>query len=55
MTDMKRRIENKEMLIQEIHKKRDDLVEKYKGTGLTNRNVLFTVVEMLEMVLARIE
>jgi hypothetical protein len=55
MTDMQRRIDNKEQLIEELHKMRDDLILKHKSTGLTNRNVLVTVVDMLELVLSKIE
>jgi len=40
-----------EMLIEEIYKIRDDILEKNRHTGLTNRTVLLTVVEMIEVLL----
>ena len=44
---------NHEQLIQEIYKLRDQIMEKTKHTGLTNRTVLLTVVEMFEKVLGK--
>lgn len=44
-----------ELLIEEIYKIRDAVLDKNKHTGLTNRTVLITVVEMFEKVLKEIK
>jgi hypothetical protein len=40
-----------EQLIEEIYKIRDEMVNKTKHTGLTNRNVLEAVTTMFECVI----
>ena len=46
---------NHEILIEEIHKIRDRVMTKTKHTGLTNRTVLLTVVEMFEVAIAKLK